>query len=240
MKSKILSFILALLLVAVVFSMAFTFPAAAEENDFEPDNDEAIYLFPEIESGEPSDGFNYNYNYTDVDDEEKVPQYLHWDHEPMFLYDSEMSLTAHVVGVTSLQDYNRIHIGITAAGAYRYNEESAKDPTEDSYPPAGGHIGTVGQVIDAEFTEMVGYEDKTEEDPGIDIMERHDSGVNMTDGGEGDDGPEREQEIAAKGAILLADIADFKTLGALSAIDFAESLAGAGSDDSPDPFPACY
>ena len=231
MKSKFFSFVLALLLVAVVFSMAFTFPATAEEDEFEPDNDEAIYL---QSLGEMH---NYEYNYTDVDEEEKVPQYLHWDYEPMFLYDSEMSLTAHVVGVTSLQDYNRIHIGITAAGAYSHNEESERDPTEDSYPSAGGHIGTVGQVIEAEFTEMVGYEDKTEEDPTIGIEEEHDSGINMTEGEEGDDGPEREQEIAAKGAILLADIADFKTLGALSAIDFAESLAGAGSDDSPDPFP---
>jgi len=58
MRSKILSFILALLLVAVVFSMEFTFPVAAEENYFEPDNDEAIYLFPKTGTNEPTKGFN--------------------------------------------------------------------------------------------------------------------------------------------------------------------------------------
>ncbi|MFW6142519.1 MAG: hypothetical protein ACOC53_08180 [Candidatus Saliniplasma sp.] len=48
MRPRVLSFLVAFLIITVAFSVAFMNPVSADDDpeDWEPDNDEAIYLRP--------------------------------------------------------------------------------------------------------------------------------------------------------------------------------------------------
>ncbi len=228
------TWIVAFLLVFVVFSVVFTDTVVANdgfEDEFESDNGKALYL--QDGRTEP-----YYYNYTDVVVEEALyipyPDVGNW-----FSYDTETTLDVLATTVDGGGEYTRVFLHVSAAGGYSYNEtESVEHPHDDLSPPGMGHIGNAGQVIEAEITDYDGNHI-----PYLDIERSKNSGTtSITDGDEGGDGETSEtQKLALQGALFAAQIGatavDVKTFGAISAVSFAYTLATRGSDDEPNPFP---
>ena len=236
MKTRVLSFLAAFLIITVAFTVAFMDPVSADDpQDWEPDNDEAIYLRP----GDPGITKNYNYNYTDVALEEDVDFDCDYSTNE-YSYDSEMSINAQVYSLKPGDTYNDIFIAISAPGAYRYNEEES-DGNPNAITPWLGHVGTLGTAIEAEITGMEGYEDKTVRTPTLQKLIDYNSADNFTDGDAGchDTGLTEWQELAIEGGLLTAEtIIDAKTLGALSWAQYASKVVSTYAEDDPiDPFP---
>ncbi|MFW6142520.1 MAG: hypothetical protein ACOC53_08185 [Candidatus Saliniplasma sp.] len=190
---------------------------------------------------DPGQTKNYNYNYTDVALEEDVELD---EGVNEFSYDSEISLDAYVHSVKPCDKVNNIRIGVSALGAYRYNEEeSISNPNDgDLYTTPFGHVGTLGTAIEAEITGMEGYEGE-EGDTGLQIQTRYNSADNFTDG-DGDAGdpgtPLSEwQELAIEGGLLLAETyVDMNTLNALSWAQYAYKVGSTYAEEDPiDPLP---